>query len=83
MLGGDDVEKPKPDPEGLLKLLELFGVRKNELLYIGDSHVDEKAAAAAGVDFCAMLLGGTRPEQFQRTPGSRMFSGWDGILELL
>lgn len=83
VLGGDDVGKPKPDPEGLLTLLELFGVRKNELLYIGDSYVDEKAAEAAGVDFCVMLLGGTRPEQFRKTPRSRMFSGWDCILDLL
>ncbi len=83
VLGGDEVKTPKPDPEGLLRMLELFGVEKNELLYIGDSLVDEKAAEAAGVDFCAMLLGGTRAEQFQEKNRARAFHSWEEVSALL
>jgi HAD superfamily hydrolase (TIGR01509 family) len=48
-----DVERPKPDPEGLLKVLGHFRLRPDEALYIGDTHVDEAAAAAANVPFVA------------------------------
>ncbi len=48
-----DVKNPKPAPDVLLCLLEYFGISSSELLYIGDSKVDEAAAAAAGVPFAA------------------------------
>ncbi len=40
--------KPKPDPEGLLYLLDLFGVQGEETVYVGDTTVDEQTAARAG-----------------------------------
>lgn len=48
-----DVTHPKPHPESLLKVLDIFGIPADRLLYIGDSLVDEQAAAAAGVRFAA------------------------------
>lgn len=59
VVGGDDVSREKPDPEGLLKAIGAFGVGKNEVLYVGDSLVDAKAAQSAGVDFAAVLTGTT------------------------
>ena len=50
----DDVEKPKPSPEGLNKCLEYFSVKKEECLYIGDNESDYKASKNAGVK-CAMV----------------------------
>ncbi|NNG01503.1 MAG: HAD family hydrolase [Desulfobacteraceae bacterium] len=48
---GDDIQKPKPSPEGLnLALLEL-GVRPGETVYIGDALADYEMALAAGVSF--------------------------------
>ncbi|MBS3809288.1 MAG: HAD family hydrolase [Desulfobacterales bacterium] len=44
-----DVENPKPHPEQLNKIVDHFRVRPEEVLYIGDTEVDEKAARAAGV----------------------------------
>jgi phosphoglycolate phosphatase len=43
-----DAVKPKPDPEGLLYLLDLFGVKGEETVYVGDTAVDEQTAARAG-----------------------------------
>lgn len=37
----------KPDPDGLFKVAEAWGIPTAELAYIGDSKVDEAAAAAA------------------------------------
>jgi len=48
-----DVRHPKPHPEPLLKILDLFAVNRDEVVYVGDSGVDEAAAAAAGVPLAA------------------------------
>lgn len=48
-----DVEHPKPHPESLLRILSDFILAPQEALYIGDSPVDEMAAAAAGVPLVA------------------------------
>ncbi len=42
---------PKPDPEGLLRILETWGVQTCDVAYVGDSFVDEQAARRAGVPF--------------------------------
>lgn len=46
---GDDVIKPKPDPEGILKAIKLFNSSISETLFIGDSHADIEAGIEAGV----------------------------------
>lgn len=59
IIGGDDVLLEKPSPEGLLKAIETFGMDKRDVLYVGDSLVDAKAAQSAEVDFAAVLTGTT------------------------
>ena len=59
IIGGDDVTHEKPAPDGLLKAIEALGTDKREVLYVGDSLVDAKAAQLAGVDFAAVLTGTT------------------------
>ncbi len=48
-----DVERPKPHPESLVKILGHFGVAPHQAIYIGDSEIDEAAARAAGVPLVA------------------------------
>jgi len=48
-----DVTNPKPHPESIQKVIQTFGVKPEEVLYIGDSEVDRKAARGAGVVFVA------------------------------
>ncbi len=48
-----DVRRPKPYPDQLYKIMDYFKVAPEEIIYIGDSEVDEKAAAAAGVPLVA------------------------------
>jgi HAD superfamily hydrolase (TIGR01509 family) len=45
------VTRPKPHPEPLLKVLEHFGVKPHEALFIGDGEVDMLAARGAGIPF--------------------------------
>ena len=49
MIGADDVTRPKPDPEGLLKIVS--SVDHAICWYVGDTVDDARAAAAAGVPF--------------------------------
>jgi phosphoglycolate phosphatase-like HAD superfamily hydrolase len=44
---------PKPHPDVLLKVLSHFRVEPDQLVYVGDSKLDEEAAVAAGVTFVA------------------------------
>ena len=48
-----DVERAKPYPDPLLKILDHFGIRACHAVYIGDSKVDELASEAAGIPFIA------------------------------
>ena len=48
-----DVQRAKPHPDLLLKVLDHFRIRPEEMIYIGDSSIDEIAARKAGVPFVA------------------------------
>ncbi len=48
-----DVKRAKPHPDPLLKILDHFGIKACQAIYIGDSQVDEQASTAAGIPFIA------------------------------
>ncbi len=49
MIAGDDVEKPKPHPEGINKALTELGVKNSEAVFVGDSDADILAGKRANV----------------------------------
>ncbi|HLR64258.1 MAG TPA: HAD family hydrolase [Pseudogracilibacillus sp.] len=49
MIAYEDVSKPKPDPEGIVKLMKKYSASPNETLFFGDSDADIEAGLAAGV----------------------------------
>jgi phosphoglycolate phosphatase len=48
-----DVSRPKPHPEGLLRILTHFRTEPEAALYIGDAALDQGVAATVGVPFAA------------------------------
>ena len=68
VVGGDDVARQKPDPEGLRLALGHLDARPEEALYVGDSLPDAEAAQRAGVRFVAVLSGTTPREDFAAFP---------------
>jgi phosphoglycolate phosphatase len=46
-----DVERPKPNPEALHKILRFFRIEPGRAVYVGDSIVDMETATAARVPF--------------------------------
>ncbi len=53
IVSAHDVARPKPYPDQLVKLLDFFGIDAGQMLYVGDSIVDQEAADAAGVALVA------------------------------
>jgi pyrophosphatase PpaX len=58
VVGSDDTQRHKPDPEPVLKALELLEADPDEAAYVGDSPFDVAAARAAGVFAVAVGWGG-------------------------
>jgi pyrophosphatase PpaX len=58
VVGGDETERHKPDPEPLLLALERLGAAPEESAYVGDAPFDVKAAKAAGMFSVAVTWGG-------------------------
>ena len=54
---GTDGFPAKPEPDVLLKSMELFGVRAEDCLLVGDSPTDMEAGRRAGVRTCAVRWG--------------------------
>lgn len=55
VLTDDDVQAPKPSPEGLLLVLDALEIQPTQAVFIGDSLLDREAAREAGILFGAAL----------------------------
>ena len=65
IVGAEDVKIEKPNPEGLLWVMDSLKLEKNEILYVGDSIVDAKTSENAQVDFAGVLTGTTVADEFK------------------
>jgi len=64
ILGGDEVRKIKPDPDGIFKIQKLLGKKIDYL--VGDSVYDIMAGNSAGVKVVGVLTGTASKEKFKR-----------------
>jgi pyrophosphatase PpaX len=58
VIGSEDTERHKPDPEPILEALARLDAAPEDAAYIGDSPFDVRAAKAAGVHAVAVAWGG-------------------------
>jgi phosphoglycolate phosphatase len=79
ILGGDSTQRPKPDPEPLLQVMDICKVIPSETVMVGDSATDIKAGRAAGTITCG-VQGGFRPVEQMREAGSDLII--ENLLEL-
>jgi phosphoglycolate phosphatase len=63
ILGGDSLKSRKPDPEGLLHLLDRFKCSPEQAVLIGDSPVDIETGKRAGVYTCVVSFGFGNPNE--------------------
>lgn len=52
-----DVKHPKPHPESIEKILQDLNLKKGEVVFIGDSEVDQQTARSSGIPFIAYKNG--------------------------
>jgi phosphoglycolate phosphatase len=83
IIGGEDVMRHKPDPQGLLKALGQLDVPAADSLYVGDHPVDAEAAAAAGIPFAAVLSGAAARNDFEPWPATVFLSRLRDLTPLL
>ncbi|WP_373117486.1 HAD family hydrolase [Holdemania massiliensis] len=83
IVGAEDVVNPKPDPQGVLKMMEQFASTPSKTLYVGDSLVDALTAQNAQSLFAAVLSGATSAEAFQVFHPLAVMSNLSEILTLL
>ncbi|HEV2615758.1 MAG TPA: HAD-IA family hydrolase [Candidatus Acidoferrales bacterium] len=73
----EGISKPKPDPEGLLQILD--GVPASKAIYLGDNVDDALAAKAAGMAFLGVLPRGSMERRVRarrlRALGARTILG--------
>lgn len=81
IVGADDVTKPKPDPEGILKVVACFPLAQN-VLYIGDSPSDIVAGKNANVKTCAVMYSTKFKEVSEEEPNF-FIHNLNGILKVL
>jgi len=66
IVGDEDVSQNKPHPEMLLFAIEKMGLRKEEVIFVGDSSIDIQTAKNAGVRVFAVPTGVTKREDLEK-----------------
>jgi len=78
--GGNSFEQKKPDPVGILTLLEESGAAKERTIMVGDSNVDVRTARNAQVMACGVTYG-FQPETFEQDPPDLMVDDMQQLAE--
>ena len=63
LVGAEDTERHKPDPDPVLEALRRIGASPEEAVYVGDSPFDIRAGKAAGAFAIAVGWGGIHPDE--------------------
>ncbi len=63
VIGAEDTERHKPEPDPVLEALRRLRAEPAEAAYVGDSPFDIRAAKAAGVLAVAVGWGGIHPDE--------------------
>lgn len=67
IIGGEDVQKLKPHPSGLLLAVKTLKLHSSDVVYVGDSVIDSETAFRAGIFFIAVLSGVTHKNSFKQS----------------
>ena len=84
VVGGDETERHKPDPEPLLLAAERLGIDPTTAAYVGDSPFDIRAAKAAGMYAVAVTWGRIHDRsRLEREEPDAIAESAEELLELL
>jgi pyrophosphatase PpaX len=84
VVGSEDTERHKPDPDPLLFALDRLGGEPAEAAYVGDSPFDLRAARAAGMHAVGVTWGGIHPaERLRAEEPDALVSSAEELLDVL
>ena len=84
--GSDEVSAHKPEPGVFfpaLDILSKIGIKKDQIVYIGDSLDDLKAAHGAGIDFIGLTTGLYKEEEFKAHGAKVVLSRVGEVLDFI
>lgn len=79
----EDAAKPKPNPEPVLRGLEMLGARPEKAVFIGDSCFDILSGRAAGVLTVGVGWGMAGPDDLLAAQPDHVVRSWDELVSLL
>jgi 2-phosphoglycolate phosphatase len=80
IVGDEDVSQNKPDPEMLLHAIERMRLKREEVIFVGDSSIDIQTGQNAGVRVFAVPTGVTKREDLEKAQPTLIL---DHLLDLL
>ncbi|KAA1178511.1 phosphoglycolate phosphatase [Photorhabdus heterorhabditis] len=83
VLGGDDVKEKKPHPAPIYLTMGTFGLRKEELLFVGDSRNDILAAQAAGCPCVGLTYGYNYGESIELSNPDYLLTNFSDLLSTI
>ena len=83
VLGPNDVDKPKPDPEMLEIIMMRIGLSPDEVAYVGDMLLDIEVARRAGVSVYAIPTGSATREALLEGRPDRLLHRFSDLLTVL
>ena len=78
----DDVPAMKPRADGMVKAVSMMGLPQKEILYVGDSIIDVKAAKAAGLKIASVTTGRYPVERFTQEGSDYVLRSLSELLPL-
>ena len=83
LIGADDVEKAKPDPEPVLNTLKAMHFDPSHTLVVGDMAVDILMGANAGAKTCGVTWGNGLTEELESAGAVYIINKIEDILEIV
>jgi phosphoglycolate phosphatase len=83
VVGPNDVEHPKPDPEMLEMVMMRIGLGPEEVVYIGDMPIDVEAARRASLPIYAVATGSVSRQELLDARPDRLLNRFGDLLNYL
>jgi len=73
----------KPDPSGVFEILDMFDLKKEECLYIGDTATDMKTGKNSGLYTVGVLWGFRKEDELSGNGADKIISRPEELLDIL
>jgi len=82
LVGADDIDKAKPNPEPVLKTLSATGFIASQTLVVGDMNVDILMGLNAGTKTCGVTYGNGTRKELEEAGADYIIDSIDKLIEI-